>query len=55
MARQAEASRLLLIHYPTRGISEEQLMAEARGAYEGPVELARDFLEIPLPPRRGEV
>jgi len=54
MARQAEASRLLLIHYPTRGISEEQLMAEARGAYEGSVELARDFLEIPLPPRRGE-
>lgn len=49
-ARLAEAGRLLLIHYPTHGVSLPQLVEEARAAYGGPVELARDFLEVALPP-----
>ncbi|HEX9681092.1 MAG TPA: hypothetical protein VGA32_06540, partial [Anaerolineales bacterium] len=49
-ARQAEAGRLLLIHYPTHGVSLPQLVEEARAAYGGPVELAKDLLEVPLPP-----
>lgn len=48
VAREAEVGRLLLIHYPTIGLDETALAKEARSTFPGPVELARDFLEIEL-------
>lgn len=47
VAQRAGVGRLLLIHYAP---SEEpdQLLAQARSAYDGPVELARDFMRISL-------
>jgi ribonuclease Z len=48
VARRAEAARLMLIHYPVRGVNPEVLVAEARSSFGGTVEVARDFLEIPL-------
>jgi len=46
IARQAEVGSLYLIHYPTRKIDPETLVTEARGAFPGPVALARDFMEL---------
>jgi ribonuclease Z len=45
-AQQAGAKRLLLIHYPTGGFDSPSLVPEAAQAFEGPVGLAQDFMEI---------
>ncbi|HLA97209.1 MAG TPA: ribonuclease Z [Anaerolineales bacterium] len=46
IAAQAGAKSLYLIHYPTQGVNHANLVAEARITYDGPVELAEDFLEL---------
>jgi ribonuclease Z len=46
IARQAEVGSLYLIHYPTRKIDPESLVQEAKKAFQGPVALAKDFMEI---------
>ncbi|HEB64145.1 MAG TPA: MBL fold metallo-hydrolase [Chloroflexi bacterium] len=46
IARQAEAGRLYLIHYPTRGIDPEHLVAEAKRTFGGEVALAEDFMTL---------
>jgi ribonuclease Z len=46
-AREAEVARLLLIHYPPNA-DEARWLAEAEGAFGGPVELARDLAEYPI-------
>jgi ribonuclease Z len=42
VARNAEAGRLVLIHYPVTS-DPDRLLDEARSNYDGPVELAEDF------------
>jgi ribonuclease Z len=46
VARRSGAKSLYLIHYPTRGVAEDDLVRSARETYPGPVDLARDFLEL---------
>lgn len=46
IARQAEVGSLYLIHYSARQTEPGALVAEARQTYQGPVELAEDFLEF---------
>lgn len=46
IARQAEAGRLYLIHYPAQTGDPGDLVTEARRAFDGPVELARDFMQL---------
>jgi ribonuclease Z len=47
IASAARAGRLYLIHYPPLATGEK-MVAEAGKYYKGPVELARDYLSIPL-------
>ena len=46
IARQAEVSRLYLIHYPTGGVDPIPLVEEARRAFAGQVGLAEDFMVL---------
>jgi ribonuclease Z len=48
LASRCQARSLYLIHYPTRGIEEDQLVQEAQRKFSGPVNLAKDFLELEL-------
>lgn len=47
VARQAGVGRLILLHYPIQA-DPHQLLAQARQAFDGPVELGRDFQSIEL-------
>jgi ribonuclease Z len=46
IAQKANVERLVLIHYPARTRSDEEILQEARGGFEGEVVLATDFMEI---------
>jgi ribonuclease Z len=46
IARQAEVGSLFLIHYSVKQKEPGALVAEAGQAFQGPVSLAEDFLEI---------
>ncbi len=46
IARQANARRLLLIHYNPESVNPDQLVEQAKTTFNGPVELARDFMEM---------
>jgi ribonuclease BN (tRNA processing enzyme) len=46
VAQQAGAKALYLIHYPTGKFASGDPAAEARGAFSGPVELARDMMRV---------
>jgi ribonuclease Z len=46
VAQQANAKRLYLIHYPTGDFNSQALVNEAAQTFNGPVDLAQDFLEI---------
>lgn len=48
VARQAEAGRLLLIHYPTGTGNPADLIEAAKTAFQGDVDLAQDFMELEL-------
>jgi ribonuclease Z len=47
-AREAEAGRLVLIHYPTGEFAEPDLAKQASHQYQGEVVLAEDFMTIEL-------
>ena len=47
-ARQAEAAKLLLIHYPTGQYQPADLVEEARSQFHGEIALAEDFMTIDL-------
>ena len=46
IAAQAEAGKLYLIHYPTGNYTNQNLIAEARQAYQGEIDLATDFMTL---------
>lgn len=46
IASQAKAAALYLIHYRTGGYDPQPLVEEARGTFDGPVALAKDFMEL---------
>jgi ribonuclease Z len=46
IATQAEVGMLYLIHYPTGRFAQGDLMAQARSRFQGPVKIARDFMEL---------
>lgn len=46
IAGRAEVGRLYLIHYPSEGISKNDLIVEARKQFRGKVDLATDFLTL---------
>jgi ribonuclease Z len=46
IARRAGTKSLYLIHYPTLNSDPRPLIGEARRAFEGPVYLAEDFMEL---------
>ena len=46
IATQAEAGKLYLIHYPTGNYTNQNLIAEARQAYQGEIDLATDFMTL---------
>jgi ribonuclease Z len=48
VARQADAKRLVLIHYPPDPSRFGGWLAEARAAFGGPVQLGQDFQDFPL-------
>ncbi len=48
LAHRAEVGALYLIHYPTGRFATGDLIAEARKNFQGPVQLATDFMEIDL-------
>lgn len=48
IARSAEACHLYLIHYPTGKFWDENLLTRAAERFDGPVDLADDFMEIQL-------
>lgn len=43
---KAEAKKMYLIHYPTGRFERGDLVAEAKSAFDGPIELAKDFMTI---------
>lgn len=43
---KAEAKKMFLIHYPTGKFERDDLIAQAKSAFDGEVELARDFMTI---------
>jgi ribonuclease Z len=45
-ARRAEVGKLILIHYPTGQFAAGDPLAEARQQFEGPVELAEDYMVL---------
>jgi ribonuclease Z len=46
VARRAEVGQLYLIHYPTGKFASGDPLAEARQQFEGPVELAEDYMVL---------
>jgi ribonuclease Z len=46
IASQAEVRKLYLIHYPTGNYTNQNLIAEARQAYQGEIDLATDFMTL---------
>lgn len=46
VATRAEAGALVLIHYPTGKYATGDLLKEAAGKYQGPVQLAEDFMAL---------
>jgi len=46
IARQAEVGELYLIHYPTGRYASGDLVAEAKRYFQGPVQLAEDFMQL---------
>lgn len=46
IGQKAEAKKMYLIHYPTGRFERGDLVAEAKSAFDGEVELAKDFMEI---------
>jgi len=48
VAREAEVGALYLIHYSPLKEEHQKIVSEAADAFGGPVELARDFLELSL-------
>lgn len=46
VAQQANAKRLYLIHYPTGDFNSQALVPDAAQTFNGPVDLAQDFMEI---------
>jgi ribonuclease Z len=48
IAKQANVERLVLIHYQARTRSDDEILAEAKGSFDGEVVLATDFMEIPF-------
>jgi ribonuclease Z len=46
IARQAEAGKLVLIHYDPEKDDPQQLIKQAKTTYQGPVELAQDLMEF---------
>ena len=48
IARQSGARSLYLIHYPTDGFDTNALIKEAQQAFDGPIQLAEDYLQIDL-------
>ena len=46
IARQAEAGKLLLIHYDSNGENFGRLVEQAQSTFYGPVELAQDLMKI---------
>ncbi len=46
IARRAGAKSLYLIHYPTQDADPRPLVDEARRSFDGPVYLAKDFMEL---------
>jgi ribonuclease Z len=46
IAEQAEADRLLLIHYPTGKFAVGDIVAQAKTRFQGTVSLAEDFMEL---------
>lgn len=46
IAAQAEIGRLLLVHYPTGSYRTTDLIADARGRFQGEVALAEDFMTL---------
>ncbi|HMZ07063.1 MAG TPA: MBL fold metallo-hydrolase [Anaerolineales bacterium] len=45
-ATKAEAGRLYLIHYPTGRFAKGDIVAEAGTAYQGEIQLAKDFMTL---------
>jgi ribonuclease Z len=48
IAQQAEVDRLILIHYPARTRTPDEILEEAKQGFTGEVILATDFMEIPI-------
>jgi ribonuclease Z len=48
IASEAKVKRLLLIHYPVVNQDPERLIVQAKETFDGDVELAQDFMKIPL-------
>lgn len=48
IATKAEVRKLYLIHYPSGRYAKGDLVADARKTYAGDVELATDFMTIPI-------
>lgn len=46
IATDAKADSLILIHYPTGEFDNQSLVGEARTTFNGPVDLAYDFMEF---------
>ncbi len=46
VARKAEVGKLYLIHYPTGKFAKGDLGAEAKSAFQGDVQLAKDFMTL---------
>jgi ribonuclease Z len=46
IAQAAGASQLYLVHYPTRDLQADRLIAAARETFRGPVELAVDLMQV---------
>jgi ribonuclease Z len=46
IARKARARKLMLIHYDSKSAETGQLIEQAHAIFQGPVELAQDFLTI---------
>ncbi|MBL8050658.1 MAG: MBL fold metallo-hydrolase [Anaerolineales bacterium] len=46
IGQKAEAKKMLLIHYPTGRFERSGLVEEAKSAFGGEVDLAKDFMEI---------
>lgn len=46
IGQKAGAKKMFLIHYPTGRFERSGLVAEAKSAFSGEVELAKDFMEI---------